>query len=439
MHSLYIGLTKFFIHKRIDYINFCSLFLILIIFGNLNGMFNYMFDIVAPLSPVILVLSIVIIASLVQQNYEKESLLFWGFTAFYIIYLYIASISFLLYNDQVYTGNNYLITVRGYLSSIIILLCFYKLTTWALLYFDFYSLLSRMYIFLLLGVGLIFFSSVIGFNIGLDMDRASGFFANPNTAAGFILYCLCLTLCFAISETRKYGFLYLLLVPALFYTMFITFSKAGLITFPLVVIAFLGMCFLRYKKLFKPKRKIFVWLFLAIIVAVGIMSYYFSAIVDQLSWGQFLRLQRTLAFLSGEFTEATTSERSTLFNIGFHLISEHPLLGNGLTSFHAYDIPVNGKHIGVHNTFLMILGEAGILPFMIYSVLIIIMLWKSWKLKNLAISFLFMSIMIVYIINVGGTGHNGLDDRVSNCLFGVMLGYFSYVDKLKLKRRFQRV
>jgi len=433
MHSLYIGLSKLFISKRIDYINFCSFFLILIIFGNLNGMFNYMFDIVAPLSPIILVLSVSIIVSLVLRDYEKESLLFWGFTLFYILYLYISSISFLLYNDQIYSGNNYLITVRGYLSSIIILLCFYKLTTWALLHVDFYSLLSRMYIFLLLGVGVIFFSSVIGFNIGLDMDRASGFFANPNTAAGFILYCLCLTLSFAISERQKYGFLYLLLVPALFYAIFITFSKAGLITFPLVVFAFLGLCLLRYKKLFRPKRKIFVWLLLSIIVTIAIISFYFSSIVEQLSWGQFLRLQRTLAFLSGEFTEATTSERSTLFSIGFNLIAQHPILGNGLTSFHAYDIPVNGKHIGVHNTFLLILGEAGFLPFIMYSILILLLIVKSWKLKNLAMSFLFLSIMIVYVVNVAGTGHNGLDDRVSNCLFGVMLGYFAFIDKQKLK------
>ena len=432
MHSLYLGLAKLFVHKRIDYINFCSFLLILIIFGNLNGMFNYMFDIVAPLSPIILVLSVIIIARLVYKNYEKESLLFWSFTAFYLIYLYISSISYLLYNDLIFSGNNFLITVRGYLSSIIILLSFYKLTTWALANQDFYSLLSRMYIFLLLGVAVIFFSSVIGFNIGLDMDRASGFFANPNTAAGFILYCLCLTLCFAISEKKIFGFMYLLLVPALFYTMFITFSKAGLITFPIVVFAFLGMCLLRYRKLLKSKRKIFIWLFLSLILAIGVMSYYFSAIVDQLSWGQFLRLQRTLAFLSGEFTEATTSERSTLFNIGFQLIGEHPILGNGLTSFHAYDIPVNGKHIGVHNTFLLILGESGILPFIMYSVLILILIIKSWRLKNLAISFLFVSIMLVYVINIAGTGHNGLDDRVSNCLFGVMIGYFAYVDRDKI-------
>lgn len=393
-----------------------------------------MFDIVAPLSPIILVLSVSLIVSLVLKNYEKESLLFWGFTLFYILYLYLASISFILYNDDIYSGNNYLITVRGYLSSIVILLCFYKLTTWALLNFDFYSLLSRMYVFLLMGVGVIFFSSVIGFNIGLDMDRASGFFANPNTAAGFILYCLCLTLCFAISERQKFGFLYLLLVPLLFYAIFITFSKAGLITFPLVVFAFLGLCILRYKKLFKSKRKIFAWLFLSIIVAIAIISIYFSSIVEQLSWGQFLRLQRTLAFLSGEFTEATTSERSTLFSIGFNLIADHPIIGNGLTSFHAYDIPVNGKHIGVHNTFLLILGEAGFLPFIMYSILIVVLVVKSWKLKNLSISFLFLSIMIVYIVNVAGTGHNGLDDRVSNCLFGVMLGYFAFVDKNNLNK-----
>lgn len=429
MHSLYLGITKLIVRQRFDYINFSAFFLILIIFGNLNGIFNYIFDITAPLSPIILALSIIIILSLVFKSYEKESALFWAFVTFYLLYLYLSSISYILFNDHIYIGNNYLITLRGYLSSLVILLCFYKLTTWSLKHQDFYSLLSRMYVFLLAGVALIFFSSVTGFNLGLDMDRASGFFANPNTAAGFILYCLCLTLCFAISEHRKFGFLYLLFIPALFYTMFITFSKAGLITFPLVVFLFLGFCLLRYRQLYKPKRRIFIWLILSVILGIVIIAINFSSIVEQLSWGQFLRLQRTLAFLSGEFTEATTSERSTLFSIGFQLIAEHPLIGNGLTSFHAYDIPVNGKHIGVHNTFLLILGESGIIPFLFYIILMLVMIVKSWKLKNLAMSFLCLSILLVYFMHVAGTGHNALDDRVTNCLFGVMLGYFAFTDK----------
>lgn len=431
MHSLTTGLYKLLVHQKVDYINFCSFLLILILFGNLNGIFNYAFQIVAPLSPIILVLSAVIIISLVYQNYEGESILFWFFVLFYILYLYFATLSYILYEEHIYSGNKYLLTLRGYLSSIIILLCFYKLTTWSLYHIQFYSFLNRLYIFTLLGVGIIFISSFTGFNLGLDTERAGGLFANPNNASRLILYCTCLTLCFTVSERKKYGSLYLILIPILFYAVFVTFSKAGLITFPLLILFFLGFCLVRYKKLYRPKRKIFVCLFFAFIFSVVGISIYFTSIVEQLSWGQVLRLQRTLAFLSGEISEATTSERSTLFRIGFELIAEHPLIGNGLTSFHAYDIPVNGKHIGVHNTFFLILGESGIIPFILYIVLMLIVLVKAWKLKNLAMSFLFLSILLVYILNVAGTGHTALDDRVSNCLFGMMLGYFAYVDKLK--------
>lgn len=431
MHNLYIGIYKLLWCKKFDYLNFCAFLLILILFGNLNGIFNYVFQVVAPLSPIILLLSAIIIFSLVKQNYEKVSKLFWAFVLFYILYLYFSTVSFILYNDQIYSGNNYLLTLRGYLSSIIIILCFYKLTSWSLYHNEFYSLLNRLFIFTLLGVVIIFISSIAGFNLGLDTERAGGFFANPNNASRLILYCTCITLCFAISEKKKYGAIYLLLVPILFYAVFITFSKAGLITFPVLILAFLSFCLLRYRKLYKPKRKIFIYLSLAFMLSIVSITIYFSTILEQLSWGQLLRLQRTMAFLSGEISEATTSERSTLFRIGFDLVGQHPLIGNGLTSFHAYDIPVNGKHIGVHNTFFLILGESGIFPFTLYSTLILILIRKSWKLENLAMSFLFLAILLVYIINVAGTGHTALDDRVSNCLFGVMLGYFAYVDKLK--------
>lgn len=429
MHSLFTGIGRLFVLQRFNYLNFASFLLVLIIFGNLNGVFNFYFGIVAPLSPVILMLCAFITAALFNRQYEKESLLLWLFTAFYILYLYISSISYILYAEDIYAGNNYLLTVRGYLSSVIIILTFYKLTTWALYNGEYDSLIKRIFFFMCVGVGLILISSMGMFQFAVDEDRASGLFANPNMASALVLYTFAFVLAFMIKAENYRRIGYFLLIPVLFYAVFLTFSKAGLITFPLVLLLFFGLLMIRFRYITRSQRRLCIGFFAISVIAVLAITFRFSEIMDQLNWGQVLRLQRTLAFLSGEFTEATTSERSTLFSIGFNLISEHPFLGNGLTSFHHYDIPVNGKHIGVHNTFLLILGESGIVPFIMYVALILSMTIKSFRIGDTSMYVLCMCIIFIYIIRVAGTAHTALDDRISNCLFGVILGYLAFYQR----------
>ena len=426
MHSIFVGLSRLFVLHKISYLNFASFFLILIIFGNLNGVVNFYFGIVAPLSPIILLLCGFITAVLFNKQYEKESLLLWLFTIFYILYLYISTISYVLNHGNIYSGNNYLLTVRGYLSSVIIILTFYKMTSWALHNGEYDRMIKRIFTFICLGVGFILISSLGIFQFAIDEDRASGLFANPNMASALVLYALAFVLSFMIQESGYRRLFYFLMIPILFYAVFLTFSKAGLITFPLVLLLYVGLLLLRFRSISPSQRKLFVGFMGISVVAILLIGFKFSSIVDQLNWGQVLRLQRTLAFLSGEVNEATTSERSTLFAIGFKLISEHPILGNGLTSFHHYDIPVNGKHIGVHNTFLLILGESGILPFLLYLGLIVSMTYQAFKLKNTAVYVFCLSILFIYVIRVAGTAHTALDDRISNCLFGVILAYLAF-------------
>jgi len=428
VHSLFVGISRLLVLQRFNYLNASSFLLVLIIFGNLNGVVNFYFGIVAPLSPIILLLCIFITAVLFNRQYEKESIILWLMTLFYILYLYISSISYLINSENIYYGNNYLLTVRGYLSSIIIILTFYKLTTWAIINEEYESFIKRIFFFICMGVGLILISSLGTFQFAIDEDRASGLFANPNMASSLVLYALAFVLAFIVQVKRYSQIIYFLLIPILFYAVFLTFSKAGLITFPLVLLLFFGLLLIRFNYLSKGQRRLFTGFLVISMIATGFIIFRFSSILEQLNWGQVLRLQRTLAFLSGEFNEATTSERSTLFSIGFQLIRDNPLLGNGLTSFHHYDIPVNGKHIGVHNTFLLILGESGILPFLLYIGLMIVLIYKSLKIKDTSMYILCICILFIYIIRVAGTAHTALDDRISNCLFGVLLGYLSYTN-----------
>lgn len=433
IYSIPDSTLRFLRHSKIDYINVASYILIAIIFANLNGILSTMFGITAGLSPIILLCSLAISIPLFLKNYEKETLFLWAFVGFQFMYCYISSISYFLNEDNIFKNNDnngYLLVLKGYISTIIIIFTFYKLTTVAILSGKFANLIKRIFFFFLVGLAFIVLMPLLGIeSIGIDKDRSGGLFESPNVAASFTLYATCFTLFFA-ARKQKWAFLNLILVPFLGYAAFLTFSKAAMITFPLLIFMFLGFLIVKSKYI---KKQNYPTIGTIILVVAGIIIYVisnFQSIYESLDYSQVLRIQKTLALLSGEVNENTTSERSGLFRIGFQLISERPILGNGMTSFHYFNIPLNGHNVGVHNTFLMVFGEAGVFVFLFYIIIFVASVIRALRLRSLSLSFLFVSLSFVYFLNMGGASHNGLDDRITNCWTGIMLGVFAFEKKL---------
>lgn len=89
-------------------------------------------------------------------------------------------------------------------------------------------------------------------------------------------------------------------------------------------------------------------------------------------------------------------------------IMTNPLFGQGYKKLHGKPKGYyNNDDVGVHNSFLMIIGEAGIIPFIIIVVLYLSMLIRSFKVFNEEPLYLIMSLLLLSYLMVS---HNYFDN-----------------------------
>ena len=189
--------------------------------------------------------------------------------------------------------------------------------------------------------------------------RFSGFFSNPNDASlvaivflNFVLY-------------RPYGkkivtiFTIILATLAIYYTL----SKTGVTMYfaSLLIFAFW-------------KRK---WIIFSILSIFALLIPYISYILLSrinytlpLSDSKLGRIKKMVEFFSGDISDRNTGDRFTLWYDAIQRINFDFPHGAGLGTFHRL---VNSVYVhqsddwyGVHNMYLMILGEAGFVAFAVF-------------------------------------------------------------------------
>lgn len=188
-----------------------------------------------------------------------------------------------------------------------------------------------------------------------DYGRYSGFYIDPN-AAGFICligYCLSFTI-------KPIYFKY-------FGQFVLTF--AGIITF--------------------SRTFLLLWLLISIISIISnrknVLNFGVGAIVIimilslasylQLNAVRFEAFESLLGKKPSSSITAVQDEgyRLDTWAVYYNLITDHPFFGNGfktLSGFYSYKA-------GVHNTFLMILGESGVITFLVFCAIYLKMLFDS--------------------------------------------------------------
>ena len=78
-------------------------------------------------------------------------------------------------------------------------------------------------------------------------------------------------------------------------------------------------------------------------------------------------------------------------------VLDSPFLGNGYGSFQGDGI----NHVGVHNTYLLIIGESGIIPFIVFIFIVSKHMKLSWKHFKDDETLLYMSItMTLYLLTL---------------------------------------
>lgn len=203
---------------------------------------------------------------------------------------------------------------------------------------------------------------------GVSRTRFSGVFHGPNFAGAAA--CQAVALSLSLLSGRRSGFLYLVAILGSV-AVVLTFSRAAILTLVLVLLFFLWSSMPNRHTRTRPYSA--VWM--VSILVIGILAL---ALINL----EHLPLEKDqldrLKWIMNRGVSDISNDRFTLWHLGISRIAESPLFGYGLSQFHSLpNAPVcyGGPIIeviecGIHNTYLLIWGEAGIIPLMLFLLFI---------------------------------------------------------------------
>lgn len=247
-------------------------------------------------------------------------------------------------------------------------------------------------------------------------DRASGINLNANSAGFVAVISFCFELFHLAKGNYKWGILFISLVLI---GLFVTFSKSAFIMA-------IGVMFLYITHLKRQSNGFRYFARLGVFSLILFLGFtLFSGLFENLSAIQSQRINELTAFLSGEVSAETTTNRSDLFNIGWNKIQKSPLIGLGFK-----EMSVLGHNInGVHNQYLLLWGEGGVVSMLLYLFLIFYFYKKAGKLPN-DYRFLLRSILLAIFL-YSMTNHNMYSNK------GLML-YLAFLVLVFYKFRYVR-
>jgi hypothetical protein len=245
----------------------------------------------------------------------------------------------------------------------------------------------EVYILLLLGSFSVIYESIFINDIG---RRFSGFYLNPNSA-GFV--CL---IGFCISMSVKYK--NLKVVGQILFSVagFLSFSRTFLLIWILINIFSM---LISYKNIYK--------------IFAGILLFsFFLSLGNKVNFN-VRRLEAFSSILDGKFSdELGEDSRSLTWATYYDKIYERPLFGNGYLIFSGRTFGTGESSYsiqGVHNTFLMILGEAGFFVFIFFVWIYGNFLLVGFRLfKNEPTIFFLSFTLFMFLL----TSHNYFDNFI---------------------------
>ena len=199
-------------------------------------------------------------------------------------------------------------------------------------------------------------------------ERFLGTFSSPNIAGAAACQAVVLALSLLNSRYRKFAWAVVILGSA---AVVMTFSRTAIIILILILAFFLWSSMSNVHP--ERRQSTAVWLTLAFMVVV----FGLAAVNREhlpLKPGQLERIEWVMTFGSTD----SRIERFEIWPLGMSLIAESPLLGHGLSQFHHLEgAPTcyGGTEVytitcGVHNSYMMLWGEAGIVPLALFLLFI---------------------------------------------------------------------
>lgn len=237
---------------------------------------------------------------------------------------------------------------------------------------------------------------------GLVVGRFSGFYLNPNLAASICLIGFALSYSIP-SKYWRYGGQF-------------AFTLAGILTLSRT---FILVWFIINVVAIKKSRKNLLVPVIGVLVLMLVFTFGNTKIFAA---DRFSALQSTFGNSTSKPRKVQGEGRAETWAYYYDLVYEKPLLGHGYQEFQ-----IKGKNgPGAHNTFLMVIGEAGIIPFLIIVAIygyLLIMAVQNFKVRP---ELLYITLVLTLSLMVG---HGYFSNY-----FNALLSMFVYIELSKLKK-----
>jgi len=264
----------------------------------------------------------------------------------------------------------------------------------------------------------------------ISYGRVRGVYGNPNTL-GFVANLGLALLLYSLYKHKRWFWLKMVLIPALLYVTFLSLSRTSMITAAVLILFTAVKMTVNYLRLGHRGR----WRHLLVMgIPFMIFTYIYlnfeTLIIKYTKYGSMYKILSLVNLIfKGKVSNETTSGRVDVVQYGIERILEHPLFGNGLGAFRRFPEETGMTH-GVHNTYLLVLGDAGIFPFIALLSLICYVLVSSFFTRKIAGLMAFGSMMVWALHNM--SGHNGLEEKMHNITIMSSVMYLWYVKQKKM-------
>lgn len=191
------------------------------------------------------------------------------------------------------------------------------------------------------------------------------------------------------SVFRKLTY-YLIILLFVFVTVF-TGSRKALFMF----IFSIGLFSLMSKEKYKYMK------FGFIAIALGVIAY-MSLNIPILYNVIGVRIEGFIATLTGQGTvDASTRTRMFMIDTGFEIFKEKPLFGHGIDSFRQLYFNITGDFRYSHNNYIELLVSIGLIGTGVYYLGLLSIMRKTFKKNNQYLTFSFVLIATILIIDYG--------------------------------------
>ena len=416
---------------------FLMMVFMLMIFCNINGILKAITGVGNIASPVILICSVLIYALLpIKKNFFTTP--FLSLILFLVFFIILGLIS-TLYNLHHYqfAKANQMETIRVFLTAIIILFSTYVYSVWSIRNISSNYVISLTFFFFLFTLILGILAPYIGLSELLaeevNLKRASGLFSNPNKNGLQANLTLILAyFLFLKKQMKLIPFVFILFLC--FYGAFTSFSKTAMITICFSLLFFIGYLLWISSDTSRQVRRSIFGLCMLMVGAIGFLSINTSSILfKSLNASQLERIREASDLvLKRKFNKETTTNRSELLKNGLRKIQKQPLIGYGLDTFSAGGL-VSARH-GVHNTYLKIIGEAGVFVFLFFVGILFYLMYLGFSIIKEPSGLLLLAFLFVFTIYCLSS-HGAFGTKYLIGLFGVVLAVMMEAKSAKSKQK----